>query len=371
MQASTSANEILRIFVGSLSYEVDNHRLKECFKHYGNIKKTLIIRDQRTGQSKGYGFVTFSCRSSFEAAMKNPTYVNSRIADCHPVMTKGALKEQEQRDLINKLFVGGITQATKSEDLRKYFASFGRIREARVLYDGKTGKSRVFGFILFEKPSTIDQIFMIPEHKIKNKTVEIKRFSKELKETCQGSGSADSEHSSFIPQVQTNQKLSKTMTDKQAKPKRTNIGKKWPEEYFRNISSEKERDTKDSGSLTEHKLDSPKINRITEESYHHYSECDHPYEQENYYDARPNFTLSGFYSNVNSQNYQFGGFSSSLRYDSLTYYQDPQESIDHSSMHYPTNINSNNRSASFAWHPTSVQSQGWLRSSIPAASRQF
>lgn len=174
-----STNEYFRIFVGGLSFEVDNNRLREAFSHFNNLKKALVIRDQRSGQSRGYGFVTFSCKKSFQTALSTPVVILGRKADCHPVLTKGALKEQEQRDMANKVFVGGISQNTLAEDLKRYFARFGPLLETRILYDGKTGKSRGFGFVLYKSAASVDALFSIPEHKIKGKIVEIKKFSKD------------------------------------------------------------------------------------------------------------------------------------------------------------------------------------------------
>lgn len=174
-----STNEYFRIFVGGLSFEVDNNRLRDAFSHFNNLKKALVIRDQRSGQSRGYGFVTFSCKKSFQTALSTPVVILGRRADCHPVLTKGALKEQEQRDMANKVFVGGISQNTLAEDLKRYFARFGPLLETRILYDGKTGKSRGFGFVLYRSANSVDALFAIPEHKIKGKIVEIKKFSKD------------------------------------------------------------------------------------------------------------------------------------------------------------------------------------------------
>lgn len=228
MSSSQASSECCyRIFVGGLSYEVDNHRLKESFQGFGNLKKTLIIRDQHTGQSRGYGFVTFATKDSFQAALKYPIYINSRKADCHPVLTKGALKEQENKDYVNKVFVGGVSQTTVAEDLRKYFVKFGRIRESRILYDGKSAKSRGFGFILFEDSYSVDKVFSIPEHKIKSKIVEVKRFGKDSNYYADlfypdNTLPATDQSSSSKPDNQPNLYTSAPQTDSQSrtKPKR-------------------------------------------------------------------------------------------------------------------------------------------------------
>jgi RNA recognition motif-containing protein len=46
-----------------------------------------------------------------------------------------------------KLFIGGLSWGTTDSDLRKAFAVFGEITEAKVITDRDTGRSRGFGFV--------------------------------------------------------------------------------------------------------------------------------------------------------------------------------------------------------------------------------
>jgi len=49
----------------------------------------------------------------------------------------------------SKLFVGGLSWGTTDSTLRAAFEAFGSLREARVILDRETGKSRGFGFVTF------------------------------------------------------------------------------------------------------------------------------------------------------------------------------------------------------------------------------
>lgn len=49
----------------------------------------------------------------------------------------------------NKLFVGGLSFDTTDDGLRDAFARFGEIREAKVITDRDTGRSRGFGFVTY------------------------------------------------------------------------------------------------------------------------------------------------------------------------------------------------------------------------------
>jgi RNA recognition motif-containing protein len=51
-----------------------------------------------------------------------------------------------------KLFVGGLSWDTTTEDLTNAFSKFGAIVDATVILDRATGRSRGFGFVTFEKP---------------------------------------------------------------------------------------------------------------------------------------------------------------------------------------------------------------------------
>ena len=49
------------IFVGRLSYETTEERLKREFDGvFGDVVSVTIVRDVNTGKSRGYGFVEFS-----------------------------------------------------------------------------------------------------------------------------------------------------------------------------------------------------------------------------------------------------------------------------------------------------------------------
>ena len=48
----------MNIYVGNLSYEVDENDLIEVFESYGTVSSSKIIMDRDNGRSKGFGFVT-------------------------------------------------------------------------------------------------------------------------------------------------------------------------------------------------------------------------------------------------------------------------------------------------------------------------
>lgn len=47
----------MNIYIGNISYDVDEEQLKEVCEAYGNISTVTIIKDKFTGKSKGFGFI--------------------------------------------------------------------------------------------------------------------------------------------------------------------------------------------------------------------------------------------------------------------------------------------------------------------------
>jgi len=58
-----------KLYVGNLSYDVDNAALEEWFVEHGTVESANVITDRATGRSKGFGFVEMSSDEEAQAAM--------------------------------------------------------------------------------------------------------------------------------------------------------------------------------------------------------------------------------------------------------------------------------------------------------------
>lgn len=47
----------MNIYVGKMSYDVDESDLRQAFEQYGEVGSVNVIMDRDTGRSKGFGFV--------------------------------------------------------------------------------------------------------------------------------------------------------------------------------------------------------------------------------------------------------------------------------------------------------------------------
>lgn len=58
-----------QIYVGNLPYRATERDLRRFFTRFGEIKNVRIIRDQATGRSRGFAFVTYSSDTQAEKAL--------------------------------------------------------------------------------------------------------------------------------------------------------------------------------------------------------------------------------------------------------------------------------------------------------------
>ena len=60
----------MNIYVGNLAYSVTEGDLKDAFSAYGSISRATLIKDNASGQSKGFGFVEMESNAEADAAIK-------------------------------------------------------------------------------------------------------------------------------------------------------------------------------------------------------------------------------------------------------------------------------------------------------------
>jgi RNA recognition motif-containing protein len=58
-----------KVYVGNLSFDVENAELEEMFAAHGSVRSAQIIMDRDTGRSKGFGFVEMSADGEATAAI--------------------------------------------------------------------------------------------------------------------------------------------------------------------------------------------------------------------------------------------------------------------------------------------------------------
>ncbi|KAI3885041.1 hypothetical protein MKW98_002433 [Papaver atlanticum] len=66
---SFGSSSSLRLYVGNLSWQVDDARLEQVFSEHGKVMDAKVVMDRETGRSRGFGFVTMSAQSELDDAI--------------------------------------------------------------------------------------------------------------------------------------------------------------------------------------------------------------------------------------------------------------------------------------------------------------
>ncbi len=82
----------MNIYVGNLSYEVDENDLTEVFQSYGTVSSSKVITDKYDGRSKGFGFVTME---NSEEANKAINELNGAVYENRDMVVNEAKPKKE------------------------------------------------------------------------------------------------------------------------------------------------------------------------------------------------------------------------------------------------------------------------------------
>lgn len=59
-----------KIYVGNMSYNIDENQLADIFADFGDVVSAKVIIDQMTGRSKGFAFVEMANEEDAAAAIE-------------------------------------------------------------------------------------------------------------------------------------------------------------------------------------------------------------------------------------------------------------------------------------------------------------
>lgn len=60
----------MSIYVGNLSFDVEEEDLQDVFKDYGTVKRVNLPTDRETGKMRGFGFVEMGTEEEETAAIE-------------------------------------------------------------------------------------------------------------------------------------------------------------------------------------------------------------------------------------------------------------------------------------------------------------
>ncbi|CAH8279775.1 unnamed protein product [Arabidopsis lyrata] len=183
-------SDLGKLFIGGISWDTDEERLRDYFSNYGDVVEAVIMRDRATGRARGFGFIVFA-----DPCVSERVIMEKHIIDGRTVEAKKAVPRDDQQVLkrhaspiqlmspvhgggggrTKKIFVGGLPSSITEEEFKNYFDQFGTIADVVVMYDHNTQRPRGFGFITFDSDDAVDRVLHKTFHELNGKLVEVKR----------------------------------------------------------------------------------------------------------------------------------------------------------------------------------------------------
>ena len=110
------------------------------------------------------------------SVMRNQKFKNVHALDSPSQPPPPWIKE-------NDVFVGNLSLMTNEETLKNYFANFGEVTDVRLQIDKRTGRSRRFAFVSFEKKESVTKVLDASfHHSLDGMTIDVKKCFKTSRE---------------------------------------------------------------------------------------------------------------------------------------------------------------------------------------------
>eukprot|EP00607_Mallomonas_marina_P006805 CAMPEP_0182426140 /NCGR_PEP_ID=MMETSP1167-20130531/12623_1 /TAXON_ID=2988 /ORGANISM="Mallomonas Sp, Strain CCMP3275" /LENGTH=413 /DNA_ID=CAMNT_0024607361 /DNA_START=118 /DNA_END=1359 /DNA_ORIENTATION=- len=177
-----------KVFVGGLSWQTTEEGLRYYFEKFGELTDAALMTDKRTGQPRGFGFVTFKDPAAADLVLGQEHTIDARLVDVKRAVPRDkAPTPSSSRHESRKIFVGGLAPEVAEKDLLDYFMKFGTVKDSVVMIDRKTSRSRGFGFVTFDSDEALNTVLRT-EHELHGKWVEVKRAEPRENRPMDGGG---------------------------------------------------------------------------------------------------------------------------------------------------------------------------------------
>lgn len=80
------------VYVGNISFNTGEERLREVFSEFGTIESVKVITDRDTGRSRGFAFVTMSSDEEAKAAI---AALDGKEVDGRPLRVNEARRRED------------------------------------------------------------------------------------------------------------------------------------------------------------------------------------------------------------------------------------------------------------------------------------
>ncbi|KAG9294976.1 hypothetical protein G9A89_017770 [Geosiphon pyriformis] len=155
------SKQIATVFVGNLSYNTDQEKLRQEFAEAGEILDVRIVTNRDNGTSKGFGYIDFANAEGANAAVQlSGKEVDGRRVkiEISEPSTRSNNKDDQNSTFSPKqnlspvtdtLFLGNLSFDVSENHIAELFGEYGSIVSIRLPKFPDTQRPRGFGYIQF------------------------------------------------------------------------------------------------------------------------------------------------------------------------------------------------------------------------------
>ncbi|VUZ46358.1 unnamed protein product [Hymenolepis diminuta] len=171
MALDAQGNEVGKLFVGGLHQSTNTNGLHNYFSKFGDIEESIVMMDNKTGRSRGFGYVKFKEPSAVDQVLSKKVHVIDN-KEVDPKRCNINMRGKNKRSL--KIFVGGIAFEHDEEIIRSFFQCYGNVTDVNLLSTPGRPRHRGFAFVGFDDEEVVKRLIKIHFVNLHGKQVEIK-----------------------------------------------------------------------------------------------------------------------------------------------------------------------------------------------------
>ncbi|KAL8630341.1 hypothetical protein Q9189_003978 [Teloschistes chrysophthalmus] len=150
------------LFVGNLSWNVDEDWLVREFEKFGEIKNARIMTDRETGRSRGFGYVEFvnyadgiKAQGEMKEAIIDGRTINIDFSQPKKDKPVGDYQDRSKKygDQTNPpsttIFCANLDFGATQDEVSEAFGEHGEIKAVRIPTDPGTGQMKGFAYVEF------------------------------------------------------------------------------------------------------------------------------------------------------------------------------------------------------------------------------
>lgn len=154
-----------KIFVAKLGADTSKQDLEEYFTRYGAIEDVNLKREYGQSGRPKFAFIVFQSLDSFESALAEKEHI---IGDVKVLVSKAI-------EPTGQIIVQGLEDSISEEQIKTFFAQFGKIVNFKVIIDRHLKKRKHYCFVTFESRKDLARVLETHQYTIGDVVVQVRK----------------------------------------------------------------------------------------------------------------------------------------------------------------------------------------------------